>query len=112
MKNYLGSKYDLNEEYGMPEDQSSVGVQPMQPSLSDSGAGAGGGAAQGVAAAGAMKMNPYLLGGSFLLSYMQAKQQEFERKRQAALQNQQQYAQNQEQGLNALNNAWKSALLK
>jgi hypothetical protein len=109
MKSYLGSRYDLNEDQGMPSDQSSVGVEQMQPAISSGGSGASAATTAATAAAGA---NPYALGASFLLSYMQARQQEFERKRQAALQNQQQYAQTQDHALDSLNNSWKSALLK
>lgn len=92
---YLGSRYNLEEDVGMPE------ASMASASASPTTAAAGG---------AAMKTNPYLLGGSFLLSYMKAKEDEFKRKQQQEMQIQQQYAQDQEQALGALNNTWKSAL--
>lgn len=94
---YLGSKYNLEEEVGMPN-------------ASMASSAPAGGAAQGAAAGAAMKANPYLLGASFLLSYMEAKDKAFKEKqdKEHAIQNM--YKEDQEQGLQALNNAWKSAL--
>jgi hypothetical protein len=107
---YFDDRYNKQQEYnlgGTPDLQSEVGT----PEASMASAG-GGEAASGMAAAGAMKTNPYLLGGSFLLSYMAAKQKAFEDKKKMDIANQQQYAGNQSQAMDSLNQSWKSALLK
>jgi hypothetical protein len=103
---YFDDRYNKQQEYnlgGTPDLQSEVGT-PDASMASAAPAGAGAAAAGG--------LNYPLLGTSFLLSYMAAKQKAFEDKKKMDIANQQQYAGNQSQAMDSLNQSWKSALLK
>ena len=71
---------------------------------------------QAAGAGAAANMNPYVMGASigasFLTSYLNRKAEQFENQKQMAMKNQQNYLQNQDAGLNSLNNGWRAALLK
>ena len=98
-KSYFDDKYgSMEQDYAMPEQQAQAA--PMS-----SGSGT-----QGLQQAGAASGNPYAMGASFILNYMDQKQKEFEAKRAQEMQLSQNYANMQDKGLQSLGSYWAKAL--
>lgn len=98
---YFGAAQEQQPEYssgGYVEAQYGNGGEPS--------------AAQGIGAAGAMSGNPYLLGASFLLNFLNEKEKQFQQKKALQSQITQNQSAGERSGLSALDNTFKSALLK
>lgn len=93
-KSYLGSK-NLASDVGTPD------------TSSPAASGAGGAATAGAASGG----NPYMMAGSFLVNYLQARSAAFQKKKEQEIALAKGYQDDQSDALQKLNSNWKSALL-
>lgn len=111
---YFQNKYNLygpQDNYGQGYLGADTSYDASTPMASQAVQGEGMGAAAAPAAAGSSLAGPAAaIGGQFLISYLQARAAEERQKRDLAMRNQADYAQNQNRGMDTLLNAWTRSL--